>query len=130
VRKNILPPLLDTFDGATTSHCVSFRSRDPSHPKVKALKTMPTKRGTRLIVSGWWGVARHINYFGDWVMGWAWCLPTLLESGIVPYFYVAYFGALLVHRDRRDEVACRAKYGSDWDKYCAQVPYRIVPLLY
>lgn len=46
--------------------------RDPNHPSVKHLKTLPTKRGTKLIISGWWGVARHINYFGDWLMGVAW----------------------------------------------------------
>lgn len=28
-------------------------------------------------MSGWWGTARHINYLGDWLMSWAYCLPTL-----------------------------------------------------
>lgn len=35
-------------------------------PAVKHLRTLETARGTKLIVSGWWGVARHINYTGDW----------------------------------------------------------------
>ena len=43
--------------------------KDPSHPWVKSLKTLKTERGTELIVSGWWGISRHINYFGDWVLG-------------------------------------------------------------
>lgn len=43
--------------------------RDPSHPRVAALRTLPTERGTKLIISGWWGIARHINYTGDWLMG-------------------------------------------------------------
>lgn len=43
--------------------------RDPSHPRVASLRTLPTERGTKLIVSGWWGIARHINYTGDWLMG-------------------------------------------------------------
>jgi hypothetical protein len=115
------------FRGANSQKDL-FR-RDPNHPKVRNLKTLPTARGTKLIISGWWGIARHVNYFGDWVMGWAWCLPTGFHS-IIPYFYVAYFGALLVHRDLRDEHACRDKYGKDWDKYCAHVKYRIVPLVY
>jgi protein-S-isoprenylcysteine O-methyltransferase Ste14 len=109
----------------------AFR-RDPCSPAVAHLKSMPTARGTRLIVSGWWGAARHINYLGDWLMGLAWCLPTGL-AGLragVPYFYCAYFAALLVHRERRDEAACRAKYGADWDKYCRLVPWRIVPRAY
>lgn len=115
------------FRGAN-SQKDAFR-RDPSAPGVAHLRSLQTARGTRLIVSGWWGIARHINYFGDWVMGWAWCLPAGFES-VVPYFYVVYFGALLVHRDRRDDAACRIKYGKDWDRYCAAVRYRIVPLLY
>ena len=27
------------------------------------------------MISGWWGIARHINYVGDWTMAWSWCLP-------------------------------------------------------
>ena len=115
------------FRGANSQKDL-FR-RDPAHPKVAHLESLQTKRGTRLIVSGWWGVARHINYFGDWVMGWAWCLPAGFDS-FVPYFYVAYFGVLLVHRDRRDDAACRVKYGKDWDRYCKIVPSRIVPFIY
>jgi len=42
-----------------------FRT-NPNDPAVKHLKTLPTERGTRLLISGWWGIARHINYFGDW----------------------------------------------------------------
>lgn len=39
-------------------------------------------------------------------------------------------GILLVHRDLRDGEACKEKYGKDWDKYTALVPYRLVPYLY
>ena len=90
---------------------------------------------------------------------WAWCLPCGRDS-IVPYFYVIYFAILLcapslatiecacgerhwsewntdarscrpaVHRDRRDDHACKLKYGKDWDRYCDIVKYRIVPLVY
>ena len=42
---------------------------DPGHPWVKQLKTLKTDRGTELIISGWWGISRHINYFGDWLLG-------------------------------------------------------------
>jgi len=103
--------------------------RDPTHPSVAHLKVMPTERGTRLIISGWWGVARHINYFGDWFMSWSWCLPCGFDH-VLPYFYVIYFGALLVHRNARDDANCRAKYGKDWDKYCAAVPYALIPGLF
>ena len=105
-----------------------FRT-DPDDPRVAHLKYIPTKRGTRLLVSGWWGIARHVNYLGDWMMAWAWCLPCGLDH-VVPYFYVVYFGVLLVHRDLRDGEACAEKYGADWEKYCKLVKYRLVPYLY
>ena len=53
----------------------AFRT-DPNGPSVKHLKYIETKAGTRLLVSGWWGIARHINYFGDWLQAWPYCLPT------------------------------------------------------
>ena len=101
----------------------TFR-RDPKDPRVKHIKTLSTKRGTKLMVSGWWGIARHINYTGDWLLGLAWCLPC--GSAVVPYFYAIYFAVLLVHRDLRDEEQCEKKYGADWAVYKSVVPYRFV----
>lgn len=49
----------------------AFR-QNPEQPSVRRLKTITTASGRRLIVSGWWGIARHINYFGDWLMA---CVP-------------------------------------------------------
>jgi hypothetical protein len=62
-------------------------------------------------------------------MAWAWCLPCGFRD-VVPYFYVVYFGVLLVHRDQRDQEACREKYGKDWDAYCAIVRWRFCPYVY
>jgi protein-S-isoprenylcysteine O-methyltransferase Ste14 len=50
--------------------------RNPADPAVAHLKYIETKTGSKLIVSGWWGVARHINYLGDWLQVWPYCLPT------------------------------------------------------
>lgn len=103
--------------------------RDPGHPANARLRTIETQTGRRLLVDGWWGVARHINYFGDLLMTLSWCLLCGFES-IVPYFSIVYFTVLLVHRDRRDGHACHQKYGPDWERYTSLVKYRIVPLLY
>lgn len=35
-----------------------------------------------------------------------------------------------VHRELRDEHACKKKYGKDWDKYKAIVKYRLIPFVY
>ncbi|KAJ9118191.1 hypothetical protein QFC22_004095 [Naganishia vaughanmartiniae] len=95
----------------------------------KNLSFMKTKEGSRLITSGWWGRSRHPNYLGDWIMAWAWCLPTGFSTPIT-YFYVVYFAILLVHRQMRDDHACTQKYGDDWKEYSKRVPYRIIPYVY
>jgi Delta14-sterol reductase len=59
-----------------------FRN-NPNDPSIAHLKYMETKSGSKLLISGWWGTARHVNYFGDWFMSWAWCLPTGLAGFIV-----------------------------------------------
>jgi protein-S-isoprenylcysteine O-methyltransferase Ste14 len=41
-----------------------------------------------------------------------------------------YFTILLVHRERRDNNFCHAKYGADWEHYCAKVRWRIIPGIY
>ncbi|KAK3669702.1 erg24, C-14 sterol reductase [Recurvomyces mirabilis] len=127
---------------------------DPNNPSVAHLKYITTHTGSKLLITGWWGRARHINYLGDWFMSWSYCLPTLLsgyrivdsvltpgsrlvtrdgmEGAAIPvtYFFMLYFGVLLLHRERRDELKCRRKYGKDWEDYCKKVPYRIIPGIY
>nr|KAJ3420765.1 hypothetical protein HK105_005274 [Polyrhizophydium stewartii] len=105
-----------------------FRT-NPDGPSVKHLKYMETKSGRKLLVSGWWGAARKINYTGDWLMALAWSLPCGFSS-IVPYFYPIYFAVLLIHRSQRDDMACRLKYGADWDEYRKRVPYVFIPYVY
>jgi delta14-sterol reductase len=103
--------------------------KNPDDPRVQHLSYITTKTGSRLITSGWWGCARHINYFGDWLMGIAWCLPCGFTS-VIPYFYCFYFTTLLLHRERRDDHKCHLKYGADWRRYRRIVPWRIIPGIY
>ncbi|KAK2608504.1 erg24, C-14 sterol reductase [Conoideocrella luteorostrata] len=137
--------------------------KSPDDPSVARMSYIQTKRGTRLLTSGWWGMARHINYFGDWLQASPFSLPTgiagyaILPAGSVvasvgsftmldgrevtqeaargwgmlfTYFYAVYFATLLIHRERRDDVACGEKYGEDWEEYKKQVKWRIVPGVY
>ena len=62
-------------------------------------------------------------------MALAWSLTCGFNS-IIPYFYPIYFAILLIHRSKRDELVCRAKYGSDWDEYRRIVPYKFIPYLW
>jgi protein-S-isoprenylcysteine O-methyltransferase Ste14 len=138
----------------------AFRT-NPSDPSVAHLKYMKTKTGSKLLISGWWGLARHINYFGDWLQAWPYSLPTgwagylILPAGsmadgavrmldgrevvsgpakywgmLVTYFYILYFGVLLIHREGRDDEKCAKKYGEDWKKYKSIVPWKILPGVY
>ncbi|CEG81352.1 hypothetical protein RMATCC62417_15567 [Rhizopus microsporus] len=115
------------FRGAN-SQKNEFRAH-PNSPSSKKLKYIETKTGSRLIISGWWGMSRHINYLGDWLMALSWSLPCGFGS-VIPYFYPIYFAILLLHRERRDDHKCRTKYGADWEKYCKIVKYRIIPGIY
>ncbi len=45
----------------------AFR-KDPSAPEVAHLTFLKTRKGTSLLTSGWWGMARKINYTGDWLI--------------------------------------------------------------
>ncbi|KAL8863613.1 MAG: hypothetical protein Q9178_000295 [Gyalolechia marmorata] len=49
---------------------------------------------------------------------------------LITYFYLLYFTVLLIHREMRDEEACKRKYGEDWKKYQEKVRWRILPGIY
>ncbi|KAG8676451.1 erg24, C-14 sterol reductase [Fusarium poae] len=142
---------------------VLFR-KDPNNPAFANMTYIQTKRGTKLLTGGWWGMARHINYLGDWIQSLPFCLPTkaagyvILPAGtavagaevakmldgrlvapggdaapwgmLFTYLYSAWFGFLLIHRERRDDYACSEKYGKDWDEYKNKVRWRILPGVY
>ena len=55
----------------------------PDHPRFKGMSYIQTKRGTRLLTAGWWGMARHINYFGDWLQASPFSLPTGLAGYLI-----------------------------------------------
>jgi len=101
--------------------------RDPS--SVPHIKFLETARGTKLMISGWWGWARKINYTGDWMMSLAWC-GLCGSVHVLPYFYAIYFGVLLVHRAARDDHLCALKYGGDWESYKKEVRWLFLPGVY
>lgn len=105
----------------------AFR-RDPDSDEVAHLEAIETASGRKLLVSGWWGMARKVNYTGDIVMALAWCMTTGFDC-VLTYFYVIYFAILLIHRAYRDDHACSEKYGDDWVRYKERVPALFVPHL-
>jgi protein-S-isoprenylcysteine O-methyltransferase Ste14 len=105
--------------------------RDPENCVIwgRPAESLATQRGTRLLTSGFWGLARHMNYLGDWVIALSWGLLCGFGS-VIPYFYPAWFAFLLITRERRDDRWCAVKYGDDWLRYKRQVPWRIIPGVY
>jgi len=83
-------------------------------------------RKSRLMLSGFWGVARHMNYVFEIMLAFSWSLPAI-HYGMTPFYYVFFLIILLVHRTFRDEEKCSNKYGKGWENYCEKVPYRLIP---
>ena len=83
----------------------------------------------RLLVSGFWGIGRHLNYTGEICIYLAFALTTGLAS-FVPYILPAWLAGLLVHRALRDDRRCRDKYGELWTDYTARARFRMIPLIY
>lgn len=86
-------------------------------------------RHSKLLTSGFWGTARHLNYLFEILAALSWCLPGL-GYGVWPFLYAIFLTVLLIHRVFRDEEKCKAKYGVSWEKYCRVVPYRMIPFIF
>jgi delta14-sterol reductase len=85
---------------------------------------------SQLLVSGFWGLSRHVNYLGEVLMA----LGIAASLGHLdvpwPWLYPLYYVLLLVTRERDDDRRCAEKYGALWQEYRAAVPYRIIPGVY
>ncbi len=86
--------------------------------------------GRRVLVGGFWGLSRHINYLGELLMATGLTLSLGYPGSIWPWLYPSYYVALLVPRQLDDDRRCAAKYGALWDEYTRTVRWRIVPWLY
>ncbi|KAB8298696.1 hypothetical protein EYC80_000871 [Monilinia laxa] len=82
-----------------------------------------------LLCSGWWGMARHVNYLGDLVLSYSMCAACGTQN-LLPWTYAIFMTILLIHRCWRDEERCLAKYGKGWEDYCKKVRWIIFPGLY
>jgi len=87
------------------------------------------QHGQQLLISGWWGIGRKLNYTGEICVYFAIALTSGFHS-FVPYLLPLWLSSLLIHRAWRDEQRCQAKYGHLWQAYCDRVRFRMIPFLY
>lgn len=83
----------------------------------------------RILISGWWGVGRKLNYTGEIGVYFTFALCSGFDSAI-PYILPASLVVLLVQRAWRDEQRCAAKYGPLWEQYRQHAKFRMFPWLY
>mmetsp|Transcript_38100 Transcript_38100/g.38785 ORF Transcript_38100/g.38785 Transcript_38100/m.38785 type:complete len:492 (+) Transcript_38100:46-1521(+) len=88
-------------------------------------KYLKTPKGN-LLIDGWYAYARKMQYTGDIMMAFSWGLICGFNS-ILPYFYLTFFLLMILHRQSRDEVKCKEKYGEYWDQYVHIVPNVFLP---
>ena len=84
-------------------------------------------KNSRLLTSGFWGMARHMNYFAEQHIALSYVLPC---GAYITYMYFVFTFVFMVHRVFRDEEKCKAKYGQGYLEYCQKVPYRFLPYVF
>jgi delta14-sterol reductase len=99
------------------------------NPGVKIWGKPAETVGGKLLVSGFWGIGRKLNYTGELLVYTSWSLTTGFQSW-VPYVLPFWLLCLFSHRAWRDDRRCREKYGELWRDYCARARFRMFPFVY
>ena len=85
----------------------------------------------RILVNGFWGMSRHFNYLGEWLLALAIGLVFGQFGNLWAWTYTIFIFGFFVWRQREDDKYCAEKYGPEkWAEYQARVKYRIVPGIY
>lgn len=105
------------------------KHRYKENPSAKIWGRAPETVGGRLLVSGFWGIGRKLNYTGELMVYFSWTITTGFIS-LVPFLLPLWLVCLFSHRAWRDEQRCQQKYGAVWDEYCRRARFRMIPFLY
>ena len=105
--------------------------RAPERAFLGLIKPATVTDGKRtLLCSGFWGGARHMNYFGEILEALGMALALGHFTNFWNWIYFVYLTLFFVIRERIDERRCAAKYGELWTRYREKVPHRLVPGVY
>lgn len=100
--------------------------KEPKYIVAKYTTEDGKNRTSLLLVSGWWGVARHFHYIPEITAALVWCSAGRFTH-LLPFFYPAFLALLLSDRAWRDDARCLDKYGEYWKQYQVAVPYKVIP---
>jgi len=122
------------FSGWSLSRCANlqkyFFKKDPKKTFLGITPETITDGKRTLLVNGFWGLSRHINYLGEILMATGIVLAVGHPMVIWPWLYPLYYVVLLFPRQIDDDARCALKYGPLWQQYLKRVPYRIIPFIY
>jgi delta14-sterol reductase len=107
-----------------------YFKRNPDRAFLGIMPETITDGKNVLLVNGFWGISRHINYSGEILMASGIILCTGYPLMIWPWLYPLYYVVLLFTRQRDDNKRCTLKYGELWKTYVKRVPYKIIPFVY
>ncbi|MEZ4771979.1 MAG: DUF1295 domain-containing protein [Bacteroidia bacterium] len=107
-----------------------YFKKDPQKAFLGITPETITDGKNHLLVNGFWGKSRHINYLGEILMATGIVLCTGHPLLFWPWLYPLYYVALLFPRQMDDNKRCALKYGPLWDEYVKKVPYKIIPYIY
>ncbi|HNY56267.1 MAG TPA: DUF1295 domain-containing protein [Chitinophagales bacterium] len=107
-----------------------FFKKDPKRVFLGITPETITDGKKTLLVNGFWGLSRHINYLGEIVMATGIILCVGHPLLLWPWLYPLYYVALLFPRQIDDDKRCAQKYGPLWNEYLKRVPKRIIPFVY
>lgn len=107
-----------------------FFKKDPTKPFLGIQPETVSDGNKSLLVNGFWGVSRHLNYLGEILMATGIILCVGFPLSPWPWLYPLYYVVLLFPRQMDDDKRCEEKYGNLWKDYVKKVPYRIIPFIY
>ncbi len=105
------------------------KERFKRDPQAKIWGKPAKTIGGKLLISGWWGIGRKLNYTGEVGVYLSFALCAGL-SHWQPYLLPLSLLLLLTQRATRDDRKCRAKYGPLWEEYCRRAKFRMIPFVY
>jgi Ergosterol biosynthesis ERG4/ERG24 family. len=107
-----------------------YFKKNPARPFLWIVPETITDGNNTLLVNGFWGISRHVNYLGEILMATGIILCTGYPALIWPWLYPLYYVILLFSRQKDDNKRCADKYGELWKTYVKRVPRRIIPFIY